>query len=295
MNISEVPKWKVLKRPAILPDGTLWFPSRLTEAYLADRKAKIGPYLFSAQYMLESIAPEERKFEAPWIQYVPINLVAAEGHVYIDVSHGRLLPVNVSLSVDPALSQKKSADYTGLTVVACDSSEVWYILSARRVKLGVHKLLDEIVEEIRTWQVSIVGIEIVAYQEALKDFLEPRLEEEGLYVTVEPLKTGSGRGKNARIEGLVPRFAAGNVYIREGVGPELEHELLNWHPKKEMRHDDLIDALSHQATLVVPATPQGQRVLGPDLFDLSPEEREKLRKKKERLENVGGRPQTGYE
>lgn len=291
---TEVPIWQVLRRPAILPDGSLWFPSRLTHAYLADRKSKIGPYLFSAQYMLESIAPEDRKFEEPWLVYTPINLVAAEGHVYIDVAHGGLIPVSITLTVDPALSQTQGGDFTGLVVVACDSMEIWYVLEAKRVKMNAHKLIDEIVAMVRIWQVSTVGIEVVAYQAALQEFLEPRLEEEGLRVYVEPLKTGSGRGKNARIEGLIPRFAAGNVYVRKGVGPELEHELLNWHPRKVMRHDDLIDALSHQAGLAIPPSPLGQRTLGPDLFDLSPDERRKLREKKARLEGSLGRPWTGY-
>lgn len=289
-NIMESDQgWTIMKRPARLEDGSLWFPARLTEEYLEDRKAKMGPYLFAAQFMLEAIAPEDRRFDPAWIVYREFFTVAFEGRVQLIVE-GEPEPTFITLAVDPAISEKKGSDFSGLVTVATDVHDNWYVLNARRIRGGANDLLDAIVEEIRTWVVGEVGIETVAFQMALKEFLLDRLAEEGLQVSIKELISGSGRGKRARIEGLVPKFASGRVYFRKGMARDLEFEMLQWTPDREQRHDDLVDALSHQLTLALPAPTAGQLMLGSDWFDLPPDERERIRRKKNQELDRMGRP-----
>lgn len=286
--------WQVLKRPARNPDGSLWFPARITEEYLEDRKSKMGPYLFAAQFLLQAIASEDRRYLPEWIQYKDVFLYANEGHVEL-VVEGKSIPTFVTLAVDPAISEKKTSDFSGLVPVATDPWGNWFVLNARRLRGGANDLIDAIIEEIRLWHVGIVGIETVAYQMALKEFLQDRLAEEGLLVGIQELTSGTGRSKRARIEGLVPRFSSGRVWLRKGMSGDLEHELLQWTPKQDMRHDDLIDALSHQTELALPAPMKGQKILGSDWFDLPPDERQKIRRQKEEVMDVRlGRPHAGY-
>lgn len=287
-------RWQILQRAAYNPDGTLWFPQLLTREFLEEKRARLGPYLFSAQYLLQAIAQEDQRFLPAWIQYRDIQLIAAEGKVQLSVDGGPGFPVSITTTVDPAISQTKGSDYTGIVTVATDSAGRWYVLSARRIKGSAEEVINEIVREVRTYFTGIVGIEAVAYQKALKEFLDRRFYEEGLLVATRELISGSGRSKRTRIEGLVPKFSQGEVFLRIGIGPELEQELLSWTPAQELRHDDLIDALSHQLTLALPPSPRGgATVVGASWWDLPPEERARWRRQHE--PQLGSlRPRTGY-
>jgi hypothetical protein len=61
--------WQVMKRAAHNPDGSLWFPTRLTAEWLADQKASLSPYLYASQYENEYISSEDRRFKPEWIHY----------------------------------------------------------------------------------------------------------------------------------------------------------------------------------------------------------------------------------
>jgi hypothetical protein len=139
-------------------------------------------------------------------------------------------------------------------------------------------------------------VETVAFQLALKDILEERFQREGLLVSIIELKSGSGKSKRARIEGLIPRFAANRVTFRLGMGTELENELREWRPWGDQEHDDLADALSHQSAISIPAPETGVLTAAIDYMDLAPWERVERRRQKDRsLGNYTGRdPITGY-
>lgn len=290
--------WQTIIRPAISDNGELWFPDRLTREYLDQQKHTLGPYLFSAQYLLQYIAPEDRRFEPAWIQYFNGQLLAAEGYhtLLLDFNgRSRSAPVAVYTTVDPAISETKG-DYTAIITLASDVVGNWYILAARRFRGGANRIIDEIVDEIRKYSPAIVGIETVAFQKAIKEFLMDRLREENLVVSVQELTSTVGRGKRARIEGLVPKFSTLKVFLARDLSPELEREILSWSPTTELPHDDMIDALSFQLEVSQPASMQGQKIYAGDWHDLSPEDREKIRKQKAALDRaVSGGLRTGYE
>ncbi len=83
-----------------------------------------------------------------------------------------------------------------------------------------------------------------AFQYTLKPALDDEMRKRNMFFMVEELKD-LGRNKNVRIEGLVPRFETGSVYLKRGQ-TDLVDELLRF-PKGA--HDDLIDALSYQLEL----------------------------------------------
>ncbi len=287
--------WQVLQRSAYNPDGSLWFPTRLTEEWLEDQRATLGPWLFSSQYLNEPVAQEDRRFQPEWIIYKDGYVEYAEGRLYLVLAEdGKLRPLNVFTTVDPAISDRRYADFTGIVTIGAYLPDRWIVLSARRVRGGAHVVLDEIVREIRTWRPAIIGVETVAYQKALKEFLIDRLNREDLRISIAELKTGTGRSKRARIEGLVPYFSQGRIIIKKGVGKELEFELLSWTPAAEQGRDDLIDALSHQVNLAFPAGNTGQLAHGADWFDLPPDERKKIRRERDLMQAGFGTIRTGY-
>jgi len=290
--------WQTIIRPAINDEGQLWFPHRLTREYLDQQKHTLGPYLFSAQYLLQYIAPEDRRFEPSWIQYFDGQLLAAEGyHTLLLEQSGRSrsTPVSVYTTVDPAISETKG-DYTAITTVAADPLGNWYVLGARRFRGGANRIIDEVIEEIRKYVPAIVGIEVVAFQKAIKEFLWDRLRQENLVTSIKELVSTVGRGKRARIEGLVPKFSSLKVFLARDLSPELERELLGWSPTTELPYDDMIDALSFHLEVAMPASPTGQKIYAGDWHDMSPEDRELIRKRKAALNRAASSGlRTGYE
>jgi phage terminase large subunit-like protein len=212
-----------------------------------------------------------------------------EGRLQLVEEHERdyqlphIRPVNVFTCVDPAISDRKYSDYTGIATVAVDQFLNYYVLECRRVRGGADTVIEEVVAEVKRWNPAVLGIETVAYQKALKQWLHVVLEERGIRVAIQELRSGVGAGKNSRIEKMSSPFAFGKVWIRKGVAPFLEHELLNWRPQVDSGHDDLIDALSHVFAIAYPAT-TGQKYGGDTVWhDMDPKDREKIRKEKERF------------
>jgi hypothetical protein len=281
--------WQVLKRSAFNEDGSLWFPSRLTESWLADQKAELKPYLFASQYLNEYISSEDRRFRPEWIRYKPFYLEYVEGRIHLveefdrDYQFHHIRPVNVFTAVDPAISDRKYADYTGISTVAVDQHLNYYVLESRRVRGGVDAVIPEILAEIRIWSSGLLIIETNAFQKAYKKWLELKFEEERVAIAIKEVKSGVGTGKDARIENMTTPFANLKVWIRSGIAPYLEHELLNWRPKQDSGHDDLIDSLAFAFENSFPTT-LGQLVPNDSNWhDMDPKERQKLRARKDAL------------
>ncbi len=285
----EARTWQVMKRSAYNEDGSLWFPTRLTEQWLLDQKAELKPYLFASQYLNEYISSEDRRFRPEWIKYKPFYLEYMEGKLQIVEEHDRdyrlnhIRPVNVFTCVDPAISDRKYADYTGITTVAVDETANYYILESRRVRGGAETVISETASEIKRWHTGVLGVETVAYQKALKQWMHVAFKDMGIAIAIQELKSGTGTGKNARIENMEPAFATGRVWIRKGVSPNLEHELLNWRPLQDSGHDDLIDSLSFCIQIAFPSSSGGQADKDGAWHDMDPKDRLKIRTKQEKF------------
>lgn len=280
--------WQVMKRSAYNDDGTLWFPSRLTEQWLSDQKAELKPYLFASQYLNEYISSEDRRFRPEWIKYKEFYLEYMEGRLQLIEEHDRdyrlahIRPVNVFTCVDPAISDRKYADYTGITTVAMDEVGNYYILESRRVRGGAETVIKETADEIKRYHTGVLGIETVAYQKALKQWMTVAFKDMGIAIGIQELRSGTGTGKNARIENMEPAFAAGRVWLRKGIQNTLEHELLNWRPLQASGHDDLIDSLSFCIQIAFP-TRTGQADKDGSWHDMDPKERKKIKAKQDKF------------
>lgn len=283
----------VIQRGATKEGGELWFPERLTEEFLESQKERLGPYLYSVLYQNEPVAPEDIRFLPSWIIYEPFKYYWDGYTRVLRPTKGLEVPVYVTTTVDPAFTDQKYSDYTGIITVGCSPDNDWFILSARRVRGGVDKVSAECIREVREYRPYKLAIEKLAIQYAFKDILIQRFREDGLVTSITELPSHSRAGKHIRIENLVPRFADGKVFFQKGLGPELEHELRQWSPRGKQDHDDLIDALSHQLTVSRPAPVSGMETPAIDILDLPPDKRNAFRKMKQ--EGVGNRDSmTGY-
>lgn len=191
---------------------------------------------FASQYMNNPIDSENAIFKKEYFKYY-------------DRRPERLF---VSMTIDPAISEKQSADYFAINVSGMDEHYCIYVLDTLKGHWKVAESIDNIFTMFQKWRPSCVGLETVAYQKALKSWLEEKQRGRGIYFPITELRRNTNESKEFRIKALEPFYRDGLVYHAPWM-KGLEEELLHF-PKG--KHDDEIDALASQLDLLVPGDSQ---------------------------------------
>lgn len=224
-------RWSIVYEKAIRDDGSLFFPDRIDHQFLEDAKKTMGTMLFANQYLNEIFPADDAKFRKEWFKYstqVPDN-----------VYHFAM--------VDPAISTKDGADYTGVVVVAVDHQANWYVKHASRQRLNPTQIVNLVFTLNSQYpNMMAVGVEAVAYQKALLYMIQEESLRRQMVVPLKELQPPSNMTKEMRIMGLIPRFEWGRIYLSPGLD-DLERELLQF-PRSA--HDDVVDALAYLENLV---------------------------------------------
>jgi len=235
--------WTIINFPAIAEqdeiingrlvrkEGDPLWPAKFPLEVLENIKNTAGVYNFVSQYQQDPIGTESQEFKAHLFRtYEESDL---RGSVLNGTRRLRCFTI-----VDPAISQKTSADNTVVLTIAkeVDGPNIYRV----REDAG-HFTPEQTLQLIFAHQAeygSEVAIEVNQYQMALKYSVIEEQRKRQIYFTVHELK--SSTNKESRIRGLLPLYAAGVIFHRKG-DMEYERELLAF-PRG--RRDDRIDAMS---------------------------------------------------
>lgn len=166
---------------------------------------------------------------------------------YVEKQDIKKKNLSIYITMDLAISQRTSADYTVVLVAGVNPDNHWFILDIDYGRYDPSQQIDALFKMVTKWNPIKVGIEKVGYQSALQHFVEKEMPKRNIFFRVEGLKTG-GTKKEERIAGIQPRFKAGTVWFTKGEDwlVELEKELLSFSMEGSRGlHDDLIDALAY--------------------------------------------------
>lgn len=236
-------------------DGQDWkvpiFPEKFTvESLRAIWSKPEGKYHFASQYMNNPIDRDSADFKDEWIK------------VYDPTTNH---PGSLYLTIDPAISLSRDADYSALVVAGMFSDRRIRVVDAMHKRMIPSELVDAIFEMVKKWHLHRIGIETFAFQKTLKYDIQRKQRESGIFFSVDELgKRHSGNGeqilsKEARIRRLQPYFEQGLIEIRQDMSA-MRDELLSFPRGK---HDDLIDALSYQLDYLVPSI---KRIQSPNIL-----------------------------
>lgn len=250
--IQETPEiaqdFAILKLPAYTGDfgtGELLFPTRLGWSALEQQKRQQGSFHFSAQYMLDPIPTDEQVFRPPFKTYEETDLRGIELKKFV--------------TVDPAISEEKTADYSAMVCVGVDKNNDWYILDIWRERVQPKALIDQIFYWNEKHKPVSVGIETVAFQKALQYFIYDEMKRRNRTIPLIELKNND-RSKDERIRGLQPRYEMGSIFHpQKTYVPNVEYleDELRRFPKNA--HDDVIDALASHLELAFPPKKNEER------------------------------------
>lgn len=224
MGVETINGWSLVYKKAVLEDGSLLFPERLTREFLDKARRTMGSYLFANQYQNEIIPEGEQTFKKHWIRY------------YADLPDR----VNYFAFIDPAISEAATSDFTGIVVIAVDTDQNWYVPYASRQKLNPSQLIDLVFKIHDRYKCQTIGIEDVAFQRAIIHFAFEEMKRRNIRIPITGVKRGNQTTKEMRILGLVPRFEWGTLFLAQGQH-DLEMELSQF-PRGS--HDDILDALA---------------------------------------------------
>jgi len=181
-----------------------------------------GPEHYATQYLQDPSSKTSREFHEEYFRH--FKNAPEKGRIF--------------MAVDPAFSQKKSADNTAIAVVRFVKDEV-YIEEVLAGKWNPSQMEDNIVMMVRKWLPEKLGIEVVQAQATISFALKNRFRRDGINCVIEEIRP-KGK-KEERIRGLLPLYTRYQIFHKENMlGLEdFEHELLSF-PRG--RHDDMIDA-----------------------------------------------------
>lgn len=226
------------------PEETLLMPNVLTKEYLDDAEAKDPPF-FAGQYMISLSSGGAAEFKRDWFRYYLEKELPEELRTYV--------------LLDPAISQKSTADYCCIKVVSQDKLDNAFIRKIIHARLTPDEVIEYFYQFFFDYHPYKMGIETNGMQYLFKWEFDKEAKFRGRLPIFE-LKHYGKLTKKARIRALITPYKEGRIYHLAGnkektrVHPEqriLESQLLHWNPNKKM-HDDAADTLAMFLELATP-------------------------------------------
>lgn len=237
---TNIDHWEVVRFPAIAEEdeehrkaGEALWPEKFSLEKLRTIENMIGLRAFGALYQQRPIAAENAKFKQEYFTYFEEKDLPPQ--------------MSIDITVDPALSKKKSACNTSICAVGkSDYIPDWFVLDYKFGKMNPGELIDntfDVYKEckrlypratIRVW------IEGVAYQAALEYFFVEKMKKDKIFFLCNTFV--DQHDKEQRISGLEPMYKIGVIKHRRWM-KDLERELINFPVGATV---DIADSLSFQ-------------------------------------------------
>jgi predicted phage terminase large subunit-like protein len=160
--------------------------------------------------------------------------------------------LDVVITCDPAISEKSSACRTAITVAGMTPYQKIFLLEYWVGRQGdPAKIIDQLLDLASFWQPRCIGVEAVAFQQALEPYIRREMASRGQHYVLLMLKPDRNEKKDQRILSLQPYFRAGQIYIQRGMFEFIEE--YETFPLGRTR--DILDAFSYAVRLLVPRNP----------------------------------------
>lgn len=235
-----LPKVESDRPPVCLPDGpegTYLMPDILTKELLDDEFDK-DPVWASGQYQISLISKGATEFEKEWFRYYVKKELPGRLKIYI--------------LLDPAISLKRTADYTCIMVVGQDELNNIFILKLIHDRVAPDFIIDAFYKLYLEYRPVIkMGIETNGFQYLLKWEFDKEAKKRGRLPIFEVPHYGD-KSKKSRIRALITPYKEGRVWHlaadedKHRVHPTqrvLESQLIQWNPDKKS-HDHAPDTLA---------------------------------------------------
>ncbi len=199
---------------AIQDDGTALWPAKWPLEELARMRERIGSLHFAQEYLNEPLDPASQVFHPDWWRWWTRDDVTWDAGADTWTFGGA--PLTIYAAFDPALG--RGGDECALAVIGVTSDHRCVVLAMDHGQWEFPEQVARLKRAAADWAPRVVGIEAVAYQEALVQHVRADLG-----VPVRAIKHGHGQGKDAvvgRLTALSPWVESGRVLLRAATETE---------------------------------------------------------------------------
>lgn len=194
---------------------------------IEDKKRQLGSQVFSYEMMNQPIDDSIAEFKREYEQTFEEEQLA-----HIDTA--------TYITVDTAISEKTSADYTGFTINRVSRENKWYI-TTYRVRINPKDLIEHLFMLQDKYKPVCFGIERTTYTMGVKPFFEDEMRKRNKFLNIREL-THTTQSKETRIRALIPRWESKSIFL-VGNCNDLKEEMRTF-PRG--MHDDALDSLAMQ-------------------------------------------------
>lgn len=179
--------------------GKLLWPAVWPKDRLDAKKHEIGSRAFEQEFQNNPGSEEDRIFDPAWWGY-------------FDDSDVEDLVFTIVGAIDPAIGQKKRNDETAATIWGTANGN-FYCLWMQMKKIRFTAQVELAGRMAREWPLmSKLGVESIAYQEALHQAAQDYSAKHGLQIPLTPLESHKV-DKLSRISRLAPLAEQGRIYF----------------------------------------------------------------------------------
>lgn len=223
-------EWLAPLKDQVDPDG------KIRVKGLETIKAELGSVIWGLQYLNDvTLLAAGTIFKYEDFRFYK-RVIFDNNHIYIESLDGKKeLIQKIVIGIDPAISEKQTADFTAMVIIGKTEQGDIYVLDYINERLSFNKQVTLIENLVVKWTPNEVAIEKVAYQEALITELQRRggLKVIGVVPT---------RDKVARAYLVSGMVESNLVYFKERGMTDVTDNLTLF-PDGE--HDDITDAFVH--------------------------------------------------
>ena len=237
-HMEQNPEIPTFKFPAILDDGTPLCPEHYTVEDIHEKRDLIPPHIFAREYMLRRVSSADSLFKEHWIHYYTPPEI-----------EGKSLYKTMTIDpVPPPTEGQPMRDALAAVVTGMDDHRNVYTLDRMAYRGEFREGINQLIEMMVRNEPDFIGIEIFAFQNMYKVWLEQALWDRDLPFAIHKLGANSKKKKAARILSLQPALSRGKVFFLKEHKPLID-QLLLWDPTSKTNDDDEIDALGYQVPL----------------------------------------------
>jgi predicted phage terminase large subunit-like protein len=174
------------------PEGK---PIFFSKELLAEKRRKMGSYIFACQMLQNPKADEVQGFKEEDFKYWHQENWSG---------------MNRYITVDPASAKKKESDYTVMLVWGLGEDRNYYVIDGVRDRLNLTERAKWLFKLHRTYRPINTGYEKYGMQADI-EYMEEKMERNNYRFTITPL--GGQMPKLDRIRRLIPKFEECRVYF----------------------------------------------------------------------------------
>ena len=247
---------KIIVYKAIQDDGSSYWPEQFPISVLRNWEKDLGPVSYSSQYQSSPIDTQGNYLKRLWLGWYDVN----ERPLYFE---------KVVTFIDPAASQKNSADFFAMCTAGLYQNKI-YLLNLIRTKAPLETQDMLIKDMYALWAPETIVIEVGGPQLYFYNHVKTEL----MFNFQETDKNWHRSDKKIKFEAAGAHFNAGRALI-----PGYKDDLGRWQPIDEFNvfveewvsfpdapHDDTLDAVAGVLTSII-STVTAASVYEPETSD----------------------------